>query len=118
MVHGKNNIVSMTNPHRRLTRLATLLVLFLASVLSGNVVAAKLGDGIIEPGENSSEELARAVQNPIASQINVPFQNNSKFDVGHQKKTQNVLNILPILPFKLNEDWNLIPLTSLSFLFQ
>jgi hypothetical protein len=33
----------------------------------GNALAAKLGNGIIEPSEDSTEELARAVQNPEAS---------------------------------------------------
>jgi hypothetical protein len=35
------------------------------------------GDGIIEPGEDTTEELAKAVQNPVASMISLPFQNNT-----------------------------------------
>jgi len=38
-----------------------------------------LGDGIISPGENEMEELARAVQNPLASMISLPFQLNTNF---------------------------------------
>jgi hypothetical protein len=44
----------------------------------------------------SAEELARAAQNPVASLISVPFQNNTNFNVGPDEETQNVLNIQPV----------------------
>ncbi|MEN8779570.1 MAG: hypothetical protein ABF292_00585 [Desulfobacterales bacterium] len=69
------------------------------------------GDGIIEPGENAQEELARAAQNPVASMISLPFQNNTNFKFGPQEKTQNILNIQPVWPFALNDKWNLITRT-------
>ena len=53
-------------------------------------------------------ELAKQTQNPLASLISLPFQNNTNFDLGEFDRTQNVLNIQPILPFTLSEDWNLI----------
>ncbi len=31
-------------------------------------------DGYIQPGEDETDELARAIQNPLASMISVPFQ--------------------------------------------
>ena len=43
--------------------------------------------------EHSVDELAKAVQNPIANLISVPFQNNTSFEFGPEEKTQNVLNI-------------------------
>jgi len=76
------------------------------------------GDGIIEAGENETDELARAAQNPVASMISVPFQNNTNFNFGPQEKTQNILNIQPVLPFELNEDWNLITRTILPVISQ
>ncbi len=69
------------------------------------------GDGIIEPGETAQEELAKAVQNPVASLISLPFQNNTNFGVGPDDKIQNVLNIQPVWPFALTEDINLITRT-------
>ena len=72
---------------------------------------ADKGDGIVDPGENEMEELARAVQNPVASLISLPIQNNTNFDFGPQEKVQNVTNIQPVLPFEINEDWNLITRT-------
>jgi len=41
--------------------------------------------------QQSTEELAKAVQNPVAKPISVPFQNNTNFEVGAQKRTVRVL---------------------------
>jgi len=54
------------------------------------------------------EDLREAAQNPIADLISVPFQNNTNFDIGRTDNTQNVLNIQPVYPTHLNQNWNLI----------
>jgi hypothetical protein len=64
----------------------------------------KKGDGIIEAGEDETEELARAAQNPVASMISLPFQNNTNFNLGPRGKTQNILNIQPVWPCFLTAD--------------
>ena len=66
----------------------------------------------------SAEELAKAAQNPVASLISVPFQNNTNFSFGPGDDTQNVLNIQPVIPFSLNEDWNLITRTIIPIISQ
>ena len=76
------------------------------------------GDGILEPGEDETAELARAVQNPVASLISLPFQNNTSFDFGPRDGTLNVLNIQPVWPFELTEDWNLITRTIVPIVSQ
>jgi hypothetical protein len=76
------------------------------------------GDGIIEPGEDPEEELAKAAQNPVANMISLPFQNNTNFNFGPLEKTQNVLNIQPVLPFSLNASWNLITRTIVPIISQ
>jgi len=55
--------------------------------------------------------LAKAAQNPVADMINLPFQNNTAFGWGEFDRTQNVLNIQPVVPFKLGESVNLITRT-------
>ena len=60
------------------------------------------------PAAAGANALREAAQNPIANLISVPFQSNTNFGVGPYHQTQNVLNIQPVIPFKLNEDWNLI----------
>ena len=58
--------------------------------------------------ENSTGQLAKAAQNPIANLISVPFQFQSNFGVGPYHRPQGVLNFQPVVPIPINEDWNLI----------
>jgi hypothetical protein len=59
-----------------------------------------------EPAAN--EGLAKAVQNPVASLISVPFQNNSNFNLGPYNRTQDVLNIQPVMPVNFSKNWMVI----------
>ena len=68
--------------------------------------------------EMSAEELAKLAQNPIANLISVPFQNNTNFNYGPEDGTQNILNIQPVIPIKLNQDWNLITRTIFPLIWQ
>jgi hypothetical protein len=57
---------------------------------------------------NDTEALAKATQNPVASLISVPFQNNTNFAIGPYNRTQDVLNIQPVIPAKISPHWMLI----------
>ena len=61
--------------------------------------------------EAEKEKLAKAAQNPVASMISLPFQNNTNLNIGPNDSTQNILNIQPVWPFKVNDDWNVITRT-------
>ena len=56
----------------------------------------------------NSDALRKASQNPIANLISVPVQNNSNFGVSPGYRTQDVLNIQPVIPLHVSKDWNLI----------
>jgi hypothetical protein len=56
-------------------------------------------------------ELAHLVENPIASVISVPFQNNLTFGVGARDDALNVLDIQPVVPIRVSENWNVITRT-------
>src|SRR6478672_89790 len=58
--------------------------------------------------DRDAGELAKAAQNPIADMISLPFQNNFNFNVGPHEQLQNLLNIQPVVPISLNQDWNVI----------
>ena len=80
-------------------------------------VAAALG---LAPAlaQQSTEELAKAAQNPVADMISLPFQNNTNFDYGPDDDIQNILNIQPVWPFRIAPDWNLISRTILPVIYQ
>ncbi len=54
----------------------------------------------ISNAQESTEELAKAAQNPLANMMSFPFQNNTNFGYGpNNDRTQDILNIQPVLPF-------------------
>src|SRR5215831_11975185 len=61
--------------------------------------------------EMSAEELAKLAQNPVGNLISLPFQNNTNLNYGPLKKTQNILNIQPVIPIEISPEWNIITRT-------
>jgi hypothetical protein len=59
-------------------------------------------------GSGETDALRNAAQNPVASLISVPLQDNFNFNNGPADRTQNVLNIQPVIPLSLSTNWNLI----------
>lgn len=105
--------------------LVTLFTALVASAIAHPSLSAEVspkwdGDGVIEAGEDETAELARAAQNPVANLYSLPFQNNTNFNwgLGPVEETQNVLNIQPVLPFEVTDDWNIITRTILPVVSQ
>ena len=74
-------------------------------------------DEVATPNE-SEDDLAKQTQNPVADLISVPFQNNMTFPTGPGDDVLYVLNIQPVIPITLNDDWNLITRTILPVMHQ
>src|SRR5215472_18889604 len=59
--------------------------------------------------EDKDAELVKQTQNPVADLISVPFQNNYNFAAGPKHNHMiYLLNIQPVIPIHITEDWNLI----------
>jgi hypothetical protein len=67
---------------------------------------------------DDATSLAKAAQNPVASMISLPLQFNMNFDTGPEDDLQTVLNIQPVVPFSLGENWNLITRTIMPVISQ
>ena len=77
--------------------------------------AASGGSGA---GDNSVE-MAKKLANPIGALISMPFQNNFDFGGGPAGDGfQYKLNLQPIVPITLNQDWLLISRTILPIVYQ
>ncbi|MGH8603465.1 MAG: transporter [Gammaproteobacteria bacterium] len=64
-------------------------------------------------------EIAKKLNNPVASLISVPFQNNFDFGGGPEDDGfQYKLNVQPVISFALSEDWNVITRTIVPVLYQ
>ena len=70
-------------------------------------ISAQAQEAAAEP------DLAQQLANPVASLISVPFQANWDVGIGVNDATRFTLNIQPVIPLSLNEEWNLIVRTIL-----
>jgi hypothetical protein len=79
--------------------------------------------GALLPSMGAAEEaernLAQELTNPIASLYTLPIQLGFDQDLGLDGDgSQTQLNLQPLIPFTLNEDWNLISRTIIPFIHQ
>jgi opacity protein-like surface antigen len=81
-------------------------------------VAERAGPSSAGGSAEPSEDLQKQSQNPIADLVSVPFQSNTNFNTGPFNRTQEVLNIQPVVPMHLSEDWNLISRTIIPLISQ
>ena len=51
---------------------------------------------------DDATELAKKLQNPIGDLYSFPFQNNTNFNTGPHKGTQDILNVQPVIPIHIN----------------
>ncbi|MFO1419806.1 MAG: transporter [Candidatus Competibacteraceae bacterium] len=69
--------------------------------------------------QQSEEEIALAAQNPVAAMVSLPLQYNYDQNIGPREDGhKNYVNVQPVIPFSLDEDWNLISRTIMPVVWQ
>jgi len=96
------------------THIRRKLLLGLAALTLVVLATASLTPGLAQ----EETELAKKTQNPVSDLISVPFQSNFNFGVGPDDDLQYVLNIQPVVPFTLTEEWTLITRTIIPLIDQ
>jgi hypothetical protein len=76
---------------------------------SSNIVKTESSNAA-QPAQESSD-IAKAAQNPIAHMISVPLENDFYPHTGSSKDDEYVLEMKPVIPIPLSQDWNLITRT-------
>jgi hypothetical protein len=72
------------------------------------------GGGAGDDAKATAAELAKQLNNPVASLISVPIQNNWDFGIGPANAMKYTANIQPVIPFSISEDWIVITRTELA----
>ena len=71
------------------------------------------------PDENDAARMAQKLANPLAAMISFPMQLNYDQDFGeHDAGDRFLLNVQPVVPISISEDWNLISRTILPVVTQ
>ena len=81
-------------------------------ILTAAAFIAALAASTASRAAESEEEIAKATQNPIAAMISAPFQYNYDQKIGPQRTgTKNYINVQPVIPISISEEWNMISRT-------
>ena len=106
----------MLGSHKTNTMTIKRILLCLSSLIMANGFAY-IPSAQAETTENHStdndNDLALKLQNPVANLISVPIQNNWDFGAGSTNAMHYTVNVQPVIPFSINDDWNLITRTIL-----
>lgn len=76
-------------------------------------------DQTVDKTVDKTDDLAMKLANPLAAMISVPFQGNYDQNLGFDGNGERWrINVQPVMPFSLNDDWNIISRTIVPIISQ
>lgn len=89
-----------------------------ARLASSIIAALGLSFAAASSVADESADIVKQSQNPVASLISVPIQNNLEFGVGPNGDQADVLYLEPVIPLNVTPDWNIITRTIVPFIYE
>jgi hypothetical protein len=100
---------------RRFALAVTLCALLAA--MPARAQTTEQENGASSDGSNAVA-LAKKLSNPVSDLVSVPFQFNWAQLVGPDDATRFILNVQPVMPFSMSENWNMIARVIMPFVGQ
>jgi len=98
--------------------IVVLALLAIAGTVDCGAQEAKPKEQAAAPAPDA-QELAKKLANPIASLISVPLQSNLDCNIGPADDgCRYTMNVQPVIPVSLSDDWNVISRTILPITYQ
>jgi len=100
-----------------------------AALVGARAFIATMTNAVATPGDAPASgsagkpdaagtSLALKLHNPIADMVTVPMENNFEFSSDSRHALTYTLNVQPVIPFHLNQDWLLVTRTIIPFISQ
>ena len=111
----------VTNSKYRVKVAASVIAILVAGNANAQSDVKAAAPAVVEntAATSSAAELAKKLSNPVAALISVPFQFNYDNNIGPVEGGDRwTINVQPVIPFSINDKWNLISRTILPIVSQ
>jgi hypothetical protein len=103
---------------RMIVKLHVAMILVVLIAGSAAAQGAVQGPSPEPQAATEAQELAKKLSNPVASLVSFPMQSNFDFGMGTGSGWRYTLNLQPVIPIKLSDNWNLISRTIIPVIHQ